>query len=74
MVQDHRPESKGRDGYLAAAHREVLFNSPFLLAVGLALLAGWLFLGKVYFFSTPFRGIVIATICYVISVGLGLIA
>jgi len=61
-------------GYLAAAHREVLFNSPFLLAVGLALLAGWLFLGKVYFFSTPFRGIVIATICYVISVGLGLIA
>src|SRR5256884_7687384 len=49
-------------GYLAAAHREVLFNSPFLLAVGLALLAGWLFLGKVYFFSTPFRGIVIATI------------
>ena len=47
---------------------------PFLLAVGLALLAGWLFLGKVCFFSTPFRGIVIATICYVISVGLGLIA
>jgi hypothetical protein len=61
-------------GYLAVAYREVLFNSPFLLAVGLALLGGWLFLGKVYWFSTPFRGIVIATICYVISVVLGLIA
>jgi hypothetical protein len=55
-------------GYLAVAHREVLFNSPFLLAVGLAMLGGLLFLGKVYWFSTPFRGIFIATICYVLSV------
>jgi hypothetical protein len=61
-------------GYLAVAHREVLFNSPFLLAVGFALLAGWLFLGKVYWFSTPFRGIVAATVCYVVSVSLRLIA
>jgi len=61
-------------GYLAVAYREVLFNSPFLLAVGLALLGGWLFLGKVYFFSTPFRGIVAATVCYVVSVALRLIA
>jgi hypothetical protein len=55
-------------GYLAVVHREILFNSPFLLAVGLAMLGGWLFIGKVYFFSTPFRGILLATICYVLSV------
>jgi hypothetical protein len=55
-------------GYLAVAHREVLFNSPFLLAVGFTTLGGWLFIGKSYFFSTPFRGIVIATMCYVLSV------
>ncbi len=61
-------------GYLAVAHREVLFNSPFLLAVGLAMLCGWLFLGKVYWFNIPFRGILVATICYVLSVALRLIA
>lgn len=55
-------------GYLAVAHREVLFNSPFLLAVGLAMLGGLLFLGKLYWFSTPFRGIFAATVCYVLSV------
>jgi hypothetical protein len=61
-------------GYLAVAHREVLFNSPFLLAVGLAMLCGWLVLGKVYWFSIPFRGILVATVCYVLSVALRLIA
>jgi hypothetical protein len=55
-------------GYLAVVHREVLFNSPFLLAVGLATLGGLLFIAKVYFFSTPFRAAIIATICYVLSV------
>jgi hypothetical protein len=61
-------------GYLAVAHREVLFNSPFLLAVGLAMLGGLLFLGKVYWFSIPFRGILVATICYVLGVAVRLIA
>ena len=61
-------------GYLAVAHREVLFNSPFLLAVGLAMLGGLLFLGKVYWFSFPFRGILVATICYVLGVAVRLIA
>jgi hypothetical protein len=59
-------------GYLPVVHREILFNSPFLLAIGLAALGGWLFVGKVYFFNTPFRGILLATICYVLSIAVRL--
>ena len=55
-------------GYLAVVDREILFNSPFLLAIGLAMLGGLLFIAKVYFFSRPFRSVLIATICYVLSV------
>src|SRR2546423_4828768 len=55
-------------GYLAVAQREVLFNSPFFVVVGLAMLAGWLFVGKFYWFSVPFRGICIALVCYVFSI------
>lgn len=59
-------------GYLAMAHREILFNSPFLLAIGLAMLGGLLFVAKLYFFSTPFRGVLIATVCYALSVAVRL--
>lgn len=52
-------------GYLALAHGSFLFQSPFLLLTGLFLLAGCVFVGKVYFFSTPFRGIVLSTALYV---------
>lgn len=55
-------------GYLALAQPSVLFSSWFLLAVGLALLAGCLFLGWRYWFSTPFRGIVLSTALYVSGV------
>jgi hypothetical protein len=55
-------------GYLAVTHRDVLFNSPFLLVVGFAMLGGWLLISRVYFFSTPLRGVLVATICYVLSV------
>ena len=51
-------------GYLALVQREFLFNSPFLLAIGALLLAGYVFLGKRYWFSVPFRGIVIASVAY----------
>jgi hypothetical protein len=54
--------------YLAIAHADLLFNSPFLLAVGLAMLAGLVFLGRVYWFSIPFRGICIASVCYLASI------
>jgi len=52
-------------GHLAIAHPTLLFASPFLLLVGLAMLGGWLVLGKVYWFSIPFRGIGISLACYI---------
>jgi len=58
-------------GYLAVAHGSFLFQSPFLLVVGLCLLAGYVFLGKVYWFSVPFRGIVLSTVLYVASLVIG---
>ena len=38
-------------GFLALAHGQLLFQSPFLLIVGLAMLVGFVVLCKVYFFS-----------------------
>jgi len=52
-------------GYLSFAHDAFLFRAPFLLLVGLLLLAGYVFLGKRYWFSVPYRGIVLATVLYV---------
>ena len=55
-------------GHLAIAQPAVLFASPFLLAVGFAMLGGLLALGKVYWFSIPFRGIAISFACYVAAI------
>lgn len=55
-------------GYLAIAHGRLLFQSVFLLAVGLAMLAGLFALGKLYWFSVPFAGIGIALACYVCAI------
>ena len=52
-------------GYLSLAEPAVLFGSWFLLVVGLAMLGGYIFLGWVYWFSTPFRGIVLSAGLYV---------
>lgn len=38
-----------------------------LPGVGLLLLAGYVFLGWRYWFSVPFRSIVVAMVCYVIA-------
>ena len=54
-------------GFLALAHGQLLFQSPFLLVVGLAMLGGLVVLGKVYFFSVPLTGISISLACYVYS-------
>jgi hypothetical protein len=51
-------------GYLALAHGAFLLQCTFLLLLGLALLAGYAVLGKLYWFSVPFRGIVVATTLY----------
>src|SRR5208282_5378992 len=44
-------------GFLALAHGQLLFQSPFLLLVGLVLLGGFVVLCKVYFFSAPLTGV-----------------
>ncbi len=52
-------------GYLALLHAAFLFRSAFLLCVGLLLLCSYLLLAKRYWFSTPFRGILLALGLYV---------
>jgi hypothetical protein len=51
-------------GYLALAHAAFLFQSAFLLAVGAVFLAFFVFLGKAYWFSIPFRGIALSAALY----------
>ena len=57
-------------GFLALAHGQLLFQSPFLLVVGLATLGGFAVLSKVYFFSAPLIGISISLACYLASIAL----
>jgi hypothetical protein len=59
-------------GYLSLAHGAFLFQSSFLLIVGVLLLAGYVFLGKVYWFSAPFRGIVLASALYSAALAINL--
>jgi hypothetical protein len=57
-------------GFLALAHGGLLFQSPFLLVVGLAMLSGLVVLCKMYFFSGPFVGVSVSLACYVASIAL----
>jgi hypothetical protein len=57
-------------GFLAWAHSELLFQSAFLLVVGLATLVGFAVLCKLYFFRVPLAGISISLACYVASLAL----
>jgi hypothetical protein len=57
-------------GFLALAHGQLLFQSPFLLVVGLAMLGGFVVLSKVYWFSAPFTGTSISLACYIASIAL----
>lgn len=54
-------------GYLALVHSAFFFQSTYLLLLGLLLLCAYVFLGWRYWFSAPFRGIVVATVCYAIG-------
>ena len=58
-------------GYLALVHAAFLFQSTFLLLIGLLFLAGYALLGKVYWFSVPFRGIVLSASLYVAALIVG---
>ena len=57
-------------GFLALAHSELLFQSPFLLLVGLATLGGFALLCKVYFFSATLIGVCVSLACYIASIAL----
>jgi len=51
-------------GYLALVQPAVLFHSAFLAILGGLFLLVYLILGKKYWFSTPFRCVVVASILY----------
>ena len=51
-------------GYLALAHSDLLFQSVFLLALGLILLIGYAVITKKYFFRNPLLGVVLAMLLY----------
>lgn len=55
-------------GYLAVARAAVLFGSAFLLGLGLVALVAYLWLGYRYWFSVPRRGILLATVLYLVAV------
>ena len=55
-------------GYLALAQKEILFKSPYLLLVGLAMVGGFVILAKLFWFSVPFWGLCAALACYLASI------
>jgi hypothetical protein len=55
-------------GYLAIAHPHLLFQSRFLLGVGLATLIGYVILAKLYLFSVPFACLAVSLMSYVVSI------
>lgn len=55
-------------GYLAIRHSAFLFHSWFLLALGLMLLLGYAALAKLYWFTSPFRAVVVATVLYFVGI------
>jgi hypothetical protein len=52
-------------GYLALVRFSLLAMPSFLSILGLACLASYLVLAKLYWFSTPFRGVALALALYV---------
>jgi hypothetical protein len=60
-------------GYLALAHDAFLFQSTYLLSLGLTFLFVYVFLAKRYWFSIPFRGILLSTILYILALFINLI-
>jgi hypothetical protein len=54
-------------GYMALVHPVFLFESVFLLVVGLAMLSGYAFLGGRYWFRVPFRIILLSLGLYVVA-------
>ena len=57
-------------GYLALAHDQLLFRSPFLLLVGLVMLVCLIVVCRLYFFRAPLIGVSISFVFYVVSIAL----
>lgn len=55
-------------GYLAVCQSVFLFRSWFLLTLGMAVLLSYAAVSKLYFFSAPFRGIVLSGILYLVGI------
>jgi hypothetical protein len=55
-------------GYLAIRHSALLFHSWFLLVLGFVLLLGYAVLAKLFWFTAPFRGIVLAAVLYLLGI------
>jgi hypothetical protein len=55
-------------GYLALSKGNILFDSPFLLATGFAMLLALLVLARLYWFSVTFWGIGLSLLCYLVSI------
>lgn len=51
-------------GYLALVQPALLFGSVFLAALGGILLLSIAVIARAYFFSTPFKGVCVALLCY----------
>lgn len=54
-------------GYLALAHAGFLFASTFLLGLGAVVLVAYVAIARRYFFSIPFRGMLLATALYALA-------
>lgn len=54
-------------GYLALVQSAFFFRSIFLQVLGVMVLAGYAFLGKRYWFSIPYRGVLLAMALYLLG-------
>jgi hypothetical protein len=57
-------------GYLALSNSTFLFRSWYLLLLGLLQLVGYTILARLYWFSVPFRALLLATALYAIALAL----
>lgn len=57
-------------GYLALYQPRLLFGSAYLLVVGLAMLAGLAVLAKLYWFSIPLAGMLVALAAYLAGIAM----
>jgi hypothetical protein len=55
-------------GYLALVQSTLLFQSVFLLAVGVTMLGAYMVLGRLYWFSVPFRAICVSFALFIAAI------